>query len=79
MSKPKRQPVMIGEDFNTLLKFIVQYRQQKQDTNARLLIEQLILAYAKQMVTGVLDENQRAIIINLTTKAEAVHKRKRVV
>lgn len=74
--KPKRQPIMVSENHNTLLKIITQYRQATVDTSARFIVETLIISYAKQMVTGVVDDNYRGIILNAINEADKETRRR---
>lgn len=66
-------PVSINTDFLRLLHYIVKYRKLRGRASARVVVEQLILAYAKQLTSGMPEANWRANIIELINMCEQTH------
>lgn len=66
----------ISPDFNRLLRYMVKYRNLRGKASARIIVEQLILAYAKQLATGMPEKLWQDNIIVLINLCEQEHKEK---
>jgi hypothetical protein len=65
--------IYISPQFKQLLDFIKHYRQLRGPTSMRLIAEQLILAYAKQLVSGVPEQTWRVNMLTLINVCEEEH------
>lgn len=65
-----RSPVQISKRHQLLLGYIVKYRRLRGMASKKLIIEQLIVAYAKQLATGMPEPQWRANLVTLINEAE---------
>lgn len=61
--------------FKDLLKYIVLYRKLRGRANGKLIMEQLVLAYAKQLATGMPEDQWRKNMLVLIEVCQAEHNR----
>lgn len=59
--------------FRDLLRYIVLYRKLRGRASSKLVTEQLILAYAKQLVTGMPEEHWRKNMLVLIEICQQEH------
>jgi hypothetical protein len=69
----KNTLVAISPTFLRLLNYIVKYRRIRSKANGKTVIEQLILAFAKQIVTGMPEPVWRANMLTLINECEVEH------
>ena len=62
--------VEISKEHDQLLKYIVRYRRLRGASSKKITTEQLILAFAKQLVTGMPEPKWRANMLALINEAE---------
>lgn len=65
--------ISISPTFKRLLLYIVKYRKIRGRATARLVAEQLILAYAKQLVSGMPEQLWRDNMLALINICEVEH------
>lgn len=71
--KPNDTTVAISPTFVRLLNYIVRYRKIRGKASSKLVIEQLILAYAKQITTGMPEPVWRKNMLVLINECEVEH------
>ena len=65
--------ISISPTFLRLLAYLVTYRKLRGKATIRLTIEQLILAFAKQLVSGMPEKLWRANMLALINECEKEH------
>lgn len=68
---------MIRDEFRRLLKYIVLYRRLRGKATGKLVLEQLVLAYAKQLIAGMPEQLWRDNMLLLISECEVVHQKDR--
>lgn len=71
--RPTEARPRLSHTFLRLLTYIVKYRRMRGRVTSRLLVEQLILAYAKQIITGMPEPVWRANMLTLINECEVEH------
>lgn len=62
--------IYIDTEFDDLLNYIVTYRKLRASTSKKMVVEQLIHAYAKQLAVGMPEEAWRQTMLDMINKCE---------
>ena len=71
-----RQQIWISEPEHQLLKYIVAYLRLRGYVASRQVVDKLIVAYGKQLVTGMPEPAWRATMLDLINKCEVPYRRR---
>lgn len=71
MKQTRGKTIEISVQFDNLLVYVTKHRNMRSYTNKGLTVEDLILAYAKQLVAGMPKAEWREHAMRLVKEAEA--------
>lgn len=74
MKKNPYSTIAVSPSFQVLAKYITEYRRLRGKATIRIVMEQLILSYAKQLASGMPEETWRYNILSLINMCEEEHK-----